>query len=69
MRYQLQSEHGQFSWKPRYFTDAIKILIGVNILLFVFRTIAQEQIDLAGALGLHFPHQIPKDEDDEVGGR
>jgi len=52
MRYQLQSEHGQFSWKPRYFTDAIKILIGVNILLFVFRTIAQEQIDLTGVLGL-----------------
>ena len=52
MRYQLQSQHGQFSWKPRYFTDAIKVLIGINLLLFVFRLIAQDQVDLAGMFGL-----------------
>ena len=51
MRYQLQSQYGQFSWKPRYFTDAIKVLIGVNLLLFIFRIIAQDQADLAGIFG------------------
>ncbi len=40
MRYQFQSEYGQFSWKPRVFTDAIKILIGINIVLYIMRTLA-----------------------------
>jgi len=52
MRYQLQSQHGQFSWKPRYFTDVIKVIIGINLLLFVFKIIAQDQVDLAGIFGL-----------------
>ena len=52
MRYQFQSEQGQFSWKPRYFTDAIKVLIGINLLLYIFKEISQSEINLVRILGL-----------------
>ena len=52
MRYQFQSEQGNIAFKPQYFTDAIKILILVNIVVFFFRYIAQSQIDLAQIFGL-----------------
>jgi len=52
MKYQFQSDRGQFSWKPRYFTDAIKVLIGLNLLLYVFKTISYGEVDLVKILGL-----------------
>ena len=52
MRYQFQSEPGSISLKPQNFTDAIKILISVNALLFLFRYIAKSQFDLAQIFGL-----------------
>ena len=52
MKYQFQSDQRQFSWKPRYFTDAIKVLIGLNILLYVFKTISYGELDLVQILGL-----------------
>ena len=52
MKYQFQSDRGQFSWKPRYFTDAIKVLIGLNLLLYVFKTISYGKVDLVQILGL-----------------
>ena len=52
MRFQFQSEHGQFSWRPKYFTDAIKILIGMNTLLFLFKIISKNEVDMVGLLGL-----------------
>jgi membrane associated rhomboid family serine protease len=52
VRYQFQSEYGQFSWRPRIFTEAIKVLIGVNVVLFVFQWIARSQVDLARLFGL-----------------
>jgi len=52
MRYQFQSEQGNIAFKPQSFTDAIKILILVNIVVFFFRYIAQSQIDLAQIFGL-----------------
>ena len=52
MKYQFQSDRGQFSWKPRYFTDAIKVLIGLNLLLYVFKSISYGEVDLVKILGL-----------------
>ena len=52
MKYQFQSDQGQFSWKPQYFTDAIKVLIGLNLLLYVFKTISYGEVDLVKILGL-----------------
>ena len=52
MKYQFQSDQGQFSWKPRYYTDAIKVLIGLNLLLYVFKSISYGEVDLVKILGL-----------------
>jgi len=52
LRYQFQSEQGNLSFKPKIFTDAIKILIFINVGLFLLRLIAKSQIDLAGIFGL-----------------
>ena len=48
MRFQFQSDPGQFSYKPALFTDAIKILISVNFGIFLLQTIARTE-------GLFFP--------------
>ena len=48
MRYQFQSNPGQFSYKPTLFTDAIKILVSVNFGVFLLQTIS-------GAESLFFP--------------
>ncbi|NQT97488.1 MAG: rhomboid family intramembrane serine protease [Candidatus Marinimicrobia bacterium] len=52
MRYQFQSEHGQFSFKPRIFTEAIKILIMVNVGIFILHSLARKVVDLALIFGL-----------------
>ena len=52
MKYQFQSEQGNLSFKPKIFTDAIKILIIINVGLFLLRFVAKSQIDLAGIFGL-----------------
>jgi len=52
MRYQFQSEHGNISFRPQYFTEAIKILISINVLLFILRYIAMDRYDLAQIFGL-----------------
>ena len=52
MKYQLQSEHGNISFRPKYFTEAIKILISINVLLFIFRYISIDRYDLAQIFGL-----------------
>jgi membrane associated rhomboid family serine protease len=52
LRYQFQSEQGNLSFKPKIFTDAIKILIIINVGLFLLRFVAKSQIDLAGIFGL-----------------
>ena len=48
MRYQFQSNPGEFSYKPTLFTDAIKVLISINFGIFVLQT-------LSGAENLFFP--------------
>jgi len=52
LRYQFQSEQGNLSFKPKYFTEAIKILIWINVGLFLLKLISQSQIDLARIFGL-----------------
>ncbi len=52
MRYQFQSEQGNVSFKPKLFTEAIKILIWINVGLFVLKVISQSQIDFARIFGL-----------------
>jgi membrane associated rhomboid family serine protease len=52
LKYQFQSEQGNLSFKPKYFTDAIKIIIIINVGLFLLRFVAKSQIDLAGIFGL-----------------
>ena len=48
MRFQFQSDPGQFSYKPALFTDAIKILVSVNFGIFLLQTVAKTE-------GLFFP--------------
>lgn len=52
MRYQFQSEYGQHSWKPRLVPDVLKILIGINIIMYLLKLISASQVDLAHLLGL-----------------
>jgi len=48
MRFQFQSDPGQFSYKPALFIDAIKILVSVNFGIFLLQTIARTE-------GMFFP--------------
>ena len=48
MRFQFQSDPGQFSYKPALFTDAIKILVSVNFGIFLLQTMARTE-------GIFFP--------------
>ena len=43
MRFQFQSDPGQFSYKPSLFTDAIKILVSVNFGIFLLQTLARTE--------------------------
>lgn len=52
MRYQFQSEYGQHSWRPQMFTDAIKVLIGINVVVYILSVLARGTIDLNGIFGL-----------------
>jgi len=52
VRYQFQSEHGNVSFKPKIFTEAIKVLIWINIGLFILKALSASQVDLARLFGL-----------------
>lgn len=52
MRYQFQSHQTQFSWKPKIFTEVIKILIGINVGLFALRILIVNHFDIVTILGL-----------------
>ena len=43
MRFQFQSDPGQFSYKPALFTDAIKILVSMNFGIFLLQTMARTE--------------------------
>mgnify|MGYP001410475957 FL=1 len=41
MKYQFQSSPGDFSYKPTLFTNAIKILVSINIVIFILQSLSQ----------------------------
>ena len=44
MRYQLQSEQGDFSFRPKFFTEAIKVIVWSNIIIFLLKIISQDPL-------------------------
>lgn len=52
MRYQFQSPQTQFTWNPRSFTGAIKVLIIINIAIYLLQSISTSQVDLVPIFGL-----------------
>ena len=52
MRYQFQSHQTQFTWNPKKFTDAIKVLIIINIGVYLLQIITISQIDMVRIFGL-----------------
>tara|TARA_B100001250_G_C19720060_1_gene753385 strand:+ start:182 stop:1009 length:828 start_codon:yes stop_codon:yes gene_type:complete len=52
MKYQFQSTQGQFSYNPNLFTDAIKLLISINFIIFVLQTISSSEILFFPLFGL-----------------
>ena len=43
MKYQFQSNPGEFSYKPRLFTNAIKVLISINFVIFILQTLSKSE--------------------------
>ena len=43
MKYQFQSNPGEFSYRPNLFTNAIKILVSVNFGIFVLQTVSNAE--------------------------
>ena len=52
MKYQFQSNPGQLSYKPSFFTDAIKTLISVNFAIFILQSISSSEIMFFSNFGL-----------------
>jgi Uncharacterized membrane protein (homolog of Drosophila rhomboid) len=52
MKYQFQSNPGDFSYRPTLFTNAIKILVSVNFGIFVLQTISNAEALLFPLFGL-----------------
>ena len=52
MRYQFQSQQTQFTWNPRAFTDAIKVLIIINIGMYLLQIITGSQLEMVKVFGL-----------------
>ena len=55
MKYQFQSNPGEFTYKPTLFTNAIKILISINFGIFVLQSISSSEMIFFSIFGL-----IPK---------
>ena len=52
MKYQFQSNPGQFSYKPSLFTDAIKTLISINFGIFILQSISSSEMMFFSNFGL-----------------
>ena len=52
MNYQYQSDSNNLPFGPRLFPNAIRQLLLINLIIFLFRSIAQDQFDLAQIFGL-----------------
>ena len=57
MRYQFQSNRGEFSYRPSLFTDAIKILVSVNFGIFLLQSLSGAERMFFELFGL-VPKQI-----------
>ena len=52
MKYQFQSNPGQFSYKPSLFTDAIKTFISINFGIFILQSISSSEMMFFSNFGL-----------------
>ena len=52
MRYQFQSHQTQFTWNPRTVTNAIKILVIINVGMYLLQMITASQLDMIRFFGL-----------------
>ena len=52
MKYQFQTNPGDFSYKPRLFTNAIKVLISVNFIIFILQTLSKSETIFFPLFGL-----------------
>ncbi len=52
MRYQFQSHQTQFTWNPRKFTEAIKVLIIINVSMYLLQILTVSQLDMIRIFGL-----------------
>lgn len=52
MRYQFQSPSGDFSFRPKIFTDAIKLLVTVNFAIFFFQYLSGQSTIFFQLFGL-----------------
>ena len=43
MKYQFQSNPGELSYKPTLFTNAIKVLISINFVIFILQTLSRSE--------------------------
>ena len=43
MKYQFQTNPGEFSYKPSLFTNAIKVLISINFIIFILQTLSKSE--------------------------
>tara|TARA_B110000438_G_scaffold302584_1_gene360720 strand:+ start:1350 stop:2177 length:828 start_codon:yes stop_codon:yes gene_type:complete len=43
MKYQFQSNQGQFSYNSNLLTDAIKILVSINFIIFILQTVSSSE--------------------------
>jgi len=43
MKYQFQSNQGQFSYNPGLFTDAIRLLVSINFVIFILQSISSSE--------------------------
>ena len=43
MKYQFQSNQGQFSYNPSLFTDAIRLLVSINFIIFILQSISSSE--------------------------
>ena len=43
MKYQFQANPGELSYKPRLFTNAIKVLISINFVIFILQTLSKSE--------------------------
>lgn len=52
MRYQFQAHQTQFTWNPRTVTNAIKILVIINVGMYLLQIITESQLDMIRIFGL-----------------